>query len=389
MTRTQIELPVLLPLVPDEKDSCVRRLIEHLESREGIQKVHLASKEGNDQPVLCFHFDPQIISLARIRSIAKSTGAQITDTYGHLLFEVTGVRHIRHARIIERTFNEEKGILEASVSGGGFIRLEYERDFTTFENIKTLLEKEGLSIRNNSLTASNFDKLATKRLLKEEHKTYEKEIDQHIEKGSHETGGSHEHEHSGIFGTNSELIFSIISGLVLGLGFTFSFIDSIPAEVSLTLYITAYIFGGYYTAKEAIETVAKGGFEIDFLMLVAAIGAAILGVWAEGALLLFLFSLGHALEHYAMDKAHKSIAALAGLAPKTALLKRDGNLEEVSIEKLHIGDIIVVKPHTGIGADGVVLKGNSSVNQAPITGESIPVDKVAVQDIYRDYGARR
>src|SRR5690606_34108419 len=115
--------------------------------------------------------------------------------------------------------------------------------------------------------------------------------------------------------------------------------------------------------------VFKGGFEIDFLMLVAAIGAAILGAWSEGALLLFLLSMGHALEHYAMNKARKSIAALAKLAPKTALRKKNGKTEEIGIEKLSVGDIIVVKPNTKIPSDGVVVSGKSSVNQAPITGE--------------------
>lgn len=124
-------------------------------------------------------------------------------------------------------------------------------------------------------------------------------------------------------------------------------------------------------------------------MLVAAIGAAILGEWAEGALLLFLFSMGHALEHHAMNKARKSIAALAELAPKTALLKRNGKTEEVGIEELSIGDIIVVKPNSKISADGVVVDGRSSVNQAPITGESVPVDKEPVDDPNKDWSQEK
>ena len=181
------------------------------------------------------------------------------------------------------------------------------------------------------------------------------------------------------------MIFSILSGILLTIGFGLSFVDAVSSWVSLSLYIGAYFFGGFYTTKEAFEAVRKGGFEIDFLMLVAAIGAAILGEWAEGALLLFLFSMGHALEHYAMNKARKSIAALAELAPKTAFLKKNGRIEEVGVEKLCIGDIIVVKPHSKIPSDGVVVSGEGSVNQAPITGESIPVDKIPVEDPEKDY----
>ena len=120
-------------------------------------------------------------------------------------------------------------------------------------------------------------------------------------------------------------------------------------------------------------------------MLVAAIGAAILGEWAEGALLLFLFSFGHSLEHYAMGKAHKSIESLATLAPKTALKKTEGSSVEVGIEELEVDDIIIVKPNSRIAADGVIVKGSSAVDQSPITGESIPVDKEAIKEQDEQY----
>ncbi|MGE7775928.1 heavy metal translocating P-type ATPase [Chitinophaga sp. NPDC101104] len=192
---------------------------------------------------------------------------------------------------------------------------------------------------------------------------------------------SHEgHSHGGAFGKNTELIFSLLCGALLGIGFVLSRFGNAPDLVPMVLYIGAYFFGGFYTAKEAVQTIAKGKFEIDFLMLVAAAGAGFLGSWAEGALLLFLFSLGHALEHFAMERARKSIAALSDLAPKTALLKQNGDTKEVPIHELKLGDVIVVRPNTKISADGFIVKGSSSVNQAPITGESMPVDKKAAPD---------
>jgi len=194
-----------------------------------------------------------------------------------------------------------------------------------------------------------------------------------------------EDAHGGIIGKNTELIFSLISGALLGSGFGLSFVESLPGWVSLACYIGAYFFGGFFTAKEAFETIRRGGFKIDFLMLVAAGGAAILGAWAEGAFLLALFSLGHALEHFAMEKARKSIAALSDLAPPTALVKRNGDTVEVGIAELKVGDIVVVKPNTKIAADGVVVKGESAVNQAPITGESVPVDKFPTPNPDKDF----
>jgi Cd2+/Zn2+-exporting ATPase len=219
-------------------------------------------------------------------------------------------------------------------------------------------------------------------------KTEEKDVPKG--KHQHKEGEEHDdaeegHEHGGIFGKNTEMIFAALCGVALGAGWGLTFVSGLPSWVSLSLYIIAYFFGGFFTAKEAVQTILKGGFEIDFLMLVAAIGAAVLGSWAEGALLLFLFSLGHSLEHYAMAKARKSIEALTSLAPPTALVSRDGKQEEIRIEELVLGDIIIIKPNSKIPADGVVVKGESTVNQAPITGESVPVDKSPVPDPAKDY----
>ena len=382
MEKLQLKIPVILPQVPNEKDSCVERLIQKLQAKEGIEKVHIADANGDDVPQLCFHYDPDIISIDRIQSLAESTGAEITEKYGHLLIEVKGIRHTRQARSIEKSLLTINGVLEVSVSGSGMVRLEFDKKQTNFDEISKQIEKENLQIQRSASNENDY----TKASKKQERSKKEDTKEQTSTKG--ETHGEgEEHAHGGIFGKNTELIFSIICGALLGIGFGLSYVESIPDWVSLTLYIGAYFFGGFFTAKEAVQTVAKGGFEIDFLMLVAAIGAAILGEWAEGALLLFLFSLGHALEHYAMEKARKSIAALADFAPKTALLKKDGKTEEVGIEELSIGDIIVVKPNSKISADGVVVNGKSSVNQAPITGESVPVDKIPVEDTSRDYSA--
>jgi Cd2+/Zn2+-exporting ATPase len=378
MKQLQIRIPLLLPEVPDEKDHCVERLIQSLEDRDGLEKVHVAHQTDSSVPQLCFHYDPELISIDRIQTLAEQTGAEITRRFGHELIEVEGIRHARHARHIEQNLLGITGVMEASVSASGMVRVEY--DTTKVDEAKVLkaLKEDGLDIPDTRVSAERFPGNVEETRKDQDQKEGEKEH-------KHEEREGHEHSHGGIFGKNTELIFSLICGALLGIGFGLSYLDVAPSGASLTLFIAAYFFGGYFTAREAVQTVAKGGFEIDFLMLVAAVGAAILGEWAEGALLLFLFSLGHALEHYAMNKARKSIAALAELAPKTALLKKNGKTEEVGIEKLSPGDIIVVKPNSKISADGVVVDGQSSVNQAPITGESVPVDKVPVQNREKDW----
>lgn len=379
MKKLQIKIPLILPEVPDEKDQCVDMLLNRLRDAKGLEKVHLSEKTDNGVPQLCFHYNPELISLDRVRTLARQTGAEITEKIGHKLIEVSGIRHTRHARNMERKLQRLAGVLEAAVSASGMVRLEFDTSQTNETELFQALRKEGLDIQDIKVSAERFlQEIEVAEGVRKEKRTDEHDHD-------HDEEEPHDHIHGGIFGKNTELIFSIICGALLGIGFGLSYVEAVPSWVSLTLYIGAYFFGGFFTAKEAIETVAGGGFEIDFLMLVAAIGAAFLGEWAEGALLLFLFSLGHALEHYAMNKARKSIAALADLAPKTALLKQNGKIEEVGIEQLRIGDIIVVKPNSKISADGVVVNGKSSVNQAPITGESVPVDKVPVDDPDRDW----
>lgn len=171
-----------------------------------------------------------------------------------------------------------------------------------------------------------------------------------------------------------ELILSGCAGLLLLAGWLAGRADA-PRGLSLGLLLGAYAAGGFYTLREAVESLRKRQFDIDTLMLVAAAGAAALGAWEEGALLLFLFSLGHALEHLAMDRARKAIEALAELAPKTAVVQRNGREMEVRVEELLRGDRVIVKPGQRIPADGQVDAGTSAVDQAPVTGESMPVDK--------------
>lgn len=190
----------------------------------------------------------------------------------------------------------------------------------------------------------------------------------------------HDHAHGGALGENAELIFAGVSGILLLAGWGIEKFSFGPSWLPTASFVAAYFFGGFFTAKEAIENIRARRFEIDTLMLVAAVGAAALGKWAEGALLLFLFSLGHSLEHYAMGRARRAIEALAKLAPETANVRRNGTMIELPVSQLQLGDIVIVRPNERLPADGVVTRGTSSVNQAPVTGESVPVDKQPASD---------
>jgi Cd2+/Zn2+-exporting ATPase len=186
--------------------------------------------------------------------------------------------------------------------------------------------------------------------------------------------------HGSIFGSQTELIFAGLCGVFLLIGWLLESFSELGVWVPLAVFLFAYFFGGYFTVNEAIEKIRSGKFEVDFLMIAAAGGAATLGAWAEGALLLFLFSIGHSLEGYAMGRAKRAIEALGQLAPRTARVRRGGIESDISVEEVVVGDVVVIKPDERVPADGFVIAGSSSVNQAPITGESVPSDKYQVAD---------
>jgi Cd2+/Zn2+-exporting ATPase len=178
------------------------------------------------------------------------------------------------------------------------------------------------------------------------------------------------------------LWFAIAAGVTYAGGMITEFALGLPLiGWPLAFFLATYFFGGFFTFRTAIASTLRGKFEVDFLMLVAAIGAALIGRWAEGAVLLFLFSLGHALEEYALSRASKSIESLAELAPRSALVRR-GEEEpvEVPVEEIVVGDVVVIRPNSRIPSDGFVISGVSAVDQSAVTGESIPVEKEPVAD---------
>lgn len=360
--RLRLDLPVLLPELPDEKDACVGRLVEELAGRQGVLDVHVIPMSGDDPARLCLHYDPDALSVSRIREIAEAAGARLTKRFGHLLLKTDGVRYATRARTVSMNLQRLPGVIEAVATVGGPVRVEFDRELTTETVIRQSLADQGLVVAEPSPPAA-------KPVSDDDH--------------GHGHEDDHEHGHGGPFGENSELIFAIACGVLLAGGFTFSFMSGLPAWLPLALYLGAYATGGYFPLREAIDTLRAGRFEIDILMLVAAAGAAALDEWAEGALLLFLFSIGRALEHYAMGRARRAITALTDLAPPTAEVRRDGSVREVPIADLAIGETIVIRPNTRIPADGFVTWGSSSVDQAPVTGESVPVDKQPVDDIAR------
>ena len=183
--------------------------------------------------------------------------------------------------------------------------------------------------------------------------------------------------------SNYELLLAAITLIALFIGWIGgSLTGALPQWAVTSSALIAYLAGGYSGMKGAIEEARQGRLDIDFLMITAALGAALIGEWEEGALLLFLFTLSGALEEFAMDRTRAAIEALADLRPDTARVLRNGVELSVPVDDLAPGEIVLVRPGERLPVDGLVIKGMTSIDQSPITGESVPVHKEVDDQVF-------
>ncbi|HLG30013.1 MAG TPA: heavy metal translocating P-type ATPase, partial [Candidatus Brocadiales bacterium] len=171
-----------------------------------------------------------------------------------------------------------------------------------------------------------------------------------------------------------------ISGVFMILGLA-STLVGIP-YLTVLLYFLAMLSGGYRIGRKGLIAARNLRFDMNFLMSIAVIGAACIGEWLEGATVIFLFSLAQLLESKTIDMARNALRSLMELSPKEALVKKNGEERYLSVEEVLVGDTIAVKPGERIPLDGRVINGFSTVNQAPITGESSPVEKSKDAEVY-------
>ena len=352
--KLRLELELLLPEAPDAADACAGRLQDVLGRESGVTGVHVVGPPRVTAPVLCLHYDPKAVSLARLREVAADAGARLGERYGHLTLPIHVVAAEDAAQRIEGALRTVPGVLEAAVNLPAQVaRLEFDRTVTNAAAVAAAIEALGLTAPSATPAAA----------------------------GPGDDGAP---ASDTWYSRNQELAWSLCAGALLVAGVAGERWFGMPRGVAIALFVGAYGFGGFDLLRHTVEGLRKGGFrfDIDLLMLVAASGAAALGEWAEGAFLLFLFALAHALEHYALDRARHAIRALGELAPRVARVMRDGREHEVPVEQVMAGAVVLVRPAERIPVDGTVLKGQSAVNQAPITGESVPVDKAEGAEVF-------
>jgi Cd2+/Zn2+-exporting ATPase len=335
-------------MLPGEKDELGRfeQLARAMERVPGIGDVHLRKDGGHLE--VCIHYHPTAFSADDVVNLARAAAARVAKRYVARTWFVRGMDSAQCGYLIEHALSRLKGVLTADVAyAAERLVVEYDRDGTSERDIEKRLRALG----------------------------YELEDVQAGHACSH-------HHHSGGLAPKLAMPLSVLSGVVLAVGFVLEKSGMASPAVATAFYALSLLAGGFYPARDAINSLKQYGVDIETLMVLAALGAGFLGAWFEGAFLLFLFSFGHSLEHRAMDRARQAIEALSKMRPDTARVRRSGAVVEVPVKEVARGDVLVVRPGDRIPLDGMVKDGHSTVDQAAITGESVPVPRGKGDEVF-------
>lgn len=181
---------------------------------------------------------------------------------------------------------------------------------------------------------------------------------------------------------NKATLRTVISGVLLLFGWILHLTYGEASGAALVSYGASILIGGYVLFIQGLKNLVRLRFDMKTLMTIAILGAAAIGEWGEGATVVFLFAISEALEAYSMDRARQSIRSLMDIAPKEATVRRENQELQISVDEIQVGDVMIVKPSQKLAMDGKVIKGNSTLNQAAITGESIPVSKAIGDEVF-------
>ncbi len=332
----------LADLLPEETDDVgiFGTFEQAVLAHRGVSKVHIRRDAGVAE--ICIHHDEQI-STTQLIELACRNGVECTDRFERMTWFVRGLESADSATPLETNLGRLPGVLSASVAyAAERVVVELDTDATSVQAIAAAVTELG----------------------------YELEVPEHGKACSmHAHGG-------GGLGPRLQMPLALGAGALLGLGFALEkLVSAVPAQAVIVMYIVALVAAAIFPLRAAIGAIRARQVDVETLMILAGVGAAGLGAWFEGAFLLFLFTLGHALEHRAMDRARKSIESLGQLTAKTARTRRGDQVVEIDVRQIAIGDRIVVRAGDRIPLDGVIRDGQSQIDQATITGESVPVPR--------------
>jgi Cd2+/Zn2+-exporting ATPase len=331
-------------------ESCLEVINGVVAAEPGIVEVKVDTQQQN----VAFDYDPKQIAEARIEEIVDRIAPTIREHLETCTMRLAprGGRLCESCALnLEGRLGQIQGVRQAAASyTGGVLSITYDHNLVSPNQLMGTIKRLGVSVAPSSadLPLPVEDLEPAKTWL----------------------------ERAQIWLTRQRLeaIFTAITFVAMSLGWLAEKLEASSAVI-IVLYTLAYITGGTFGLKAGFESLRDRTIDIDILMVLAAIGAAIVGAPFEGVMLLFLFSLSNVLQDYALDRTRNAIRALMKLRPEQALVRRDSRLTTLPINQIVIGDRFVVRPGDRIPLDGLVVEGESSVDQASITGESMPVAK--------------
>ena len=422
--RTKIEVNLLLP-AGNGCEPCQERLQQRVQSYRGIEEAHL-EREG-ETPRFCIHYDPNLINVDYIRALATEEGAHLELRYRHETLPVAGLDCADCARTLEGSISRLEGVHWVSANfAASTLAVEYDAEQVQRADILTRIQSLGYDVPETSgpgrATAPlemvfdvegldcadcalhleealrNTDgveqvsidfSLARLRLTPQDGTEIQAAVERVAEGMGYSLRGKAAPGADETAQTWRERLWqrrrdltTVAAGLLIALAVGMQLLG-LPEPVVAVTFVAAIVVGGYYIARSgwaALRTART--LDMNALMSIAAIGAIFVGEWAEGAVAMFLFSLGNTLEGYTMDRARNAIRSLMDLSPRRATVVHGNQEKRVPVEELRAGDRILVKPGERIPMDGQILTGESAVNQAPITGESVPIDKTTGDEVY-------
>ncbi|MEO8288241.1 MAG: cation-translocating P-type ATPase [Chloroflexota bacterium] len=340
-------------------DACVDLLREAVDAEPGIVEVNLDTENST----VSFGYDPALVAQPRLDEIAHELAPTIQQRLETCTLRVgqVGGRACESCAVgLERRMSRVPGVRSASASyRGGVLSVTYDGALISPAAIADRVQKYGVRL----------DEVPSYGTEDEEADEQPRTLPRRVA--------------DWLTSDKLEAIFTGITlvAMMLALGID-NWAGPSGAGVASALYAVAYVTGGSFGLKAGVESLSHGTIDIDLLMVLAALGAAFVGSPFEGAMLLFLFSLSNVLQAYALDRTRNAIKALMKLRPKQALVKRGDTTVVLPIERVMVGDCIVVKPGERIALDGMVSAGESTVDQASITGESMPVSKCVGDTVF-------
>jgi len=409
MTTQILEVPLMMREV-EGCTACAERLRTTLGGMKGIVATELDTTTRR----LTLTYDPELVSLPALEARVREAGLALARRFRHATLRLEGLHCPDCADAVEHDVGRAPGVLGAMANfAAASLHVEYDVDATDLDRIAEAVHRAGyravlpgagsgsvvirvpemdcqdevnaIEARIRSLSGIlSWQVNLLERTLRVQFDP--KALDpEGIVRAIREVGMTAvlASESAAPVAWQRDPLFlsTAASGFLLGTALLAGWLGTPPA-LSIPLLAAALLAGGWMAARKAMRAVLARRLDMNVLMTIAVVGAVTIGDWAEAASVAFLFALAQLLETYSLDRARQAVRRLLDVAPPEASVRRNGEEVRVPVATVKPGEMILVRPGERIALDGIVRAGSSGVNQAPITGESMPVEKTAGAQVF-------